>query len=455
MSQKKNNQDIVSNVSNLSGEFKNTVNSFIRALHDTVVEGLQKDGTVEIDNFGTFSTVSVAAREGVNVSNGEKITIPEFTKFSFAPLFPFLSKEGVSDSSASEDDELLGEDADDVETEETTDTEENEPASSDPASSDLDPEEDIIVEQPGEVDEDASSDQNDIYPEEPEQDPVKEKPADGFSGIDVLISTPESLEETKERLEAAKQKEADAARQVEKAQEALEQAKLALVRSQEDLLAVQEDVRELSQTLENVENNRKAVIDNGSNEDEDLDSSEHTDDEENVVQENIASAEAESKTESPETPKAPKKKSNTIFIAAAIAAALLITVLSVLFCSKSETDNTADLKNQKKEKAEKQGDANGGNAGTNGQMAAAKKDSLAKDSAANQKPQKSQLTATTVTRVDTVVFDGTRYLEHIVTDHYGEHDMVYKVIQFNRKHGLLKDINHIPVGSNILLPHYE
>ena len=102
MSQKKNNQDIVSNVSNLSGEFKNTVNSFIRALHDTVVEGLQKDGTVEIDNFGTFSTVSVAAREGVNVSNGEKITIPEFTKFSFAPLFSFLSKEGVSDSSASE-----------------------------------------------------------------------------------------------------------------------------------------------------------------------------------------------------------------------------------------------------------------------------------------------------------------------------------------------------------------
>ena len=88
-------------------------------------------------------------------------------------------------------------------------------------------------------------------------------------------------------------------------------------------------------------------------------------------------------------------------------------------------------------------------------MAAAKKDSLAKDSVANQKPQKSQLTATTVTRVDTVVFDGTRYLEHIVTDHYGEHDMVYKVIQFNRKHGLLKDINHIPVGSNILLPHYE
>ena len=58
-------------------------------------------------------------------------------------------------------------------------------------------------------------------------------------------------------------------------------------------------------------------------------------------------------------------------------------------------------------------------------------------------------------RVDTVVFDGTEYLEHIVTKHYGEHDMVYRVLEFNRKAGQLKDYRHIPKGTKILMPHYE
>lgn len=457
MSQKKNNQDIVNNISRVSGEFKNTVNAFLRALHDSVIEGLQKDGTVSIDDFGTFSTVNVAAREGVNVSNGEKITIPEFTKFSFSPVFPYLSNADEDGSSVATDDipdeqgEIINEMG------EKTDTEKSEGISSEQTVSDVQhfaEQEDIVVEQAGETD-DEQSDTIDICPDTPEQQPVKEKPADGFSGIDVIISTPESLEETKERLEAAKQKEETVAQQVVKAQETLEQAKLALVQLQEDLLAAQEDVRELSQTLENVENNRKAVIDSGTDDLQETDGAEGVDEDREAEQENDPKSEDYPKTESMETPEPRKKRSNIFFGAAAVAAVLIVTIMSVLFCSKSESDNTADVKNPKKEAAGKQVPDSASHVGVNGQIAAAKNDSLSKDSTANQEPKKSQLTATTVTRVDTVIFDGTRYLEHIVTDHYGEHDMVYKVIQFNRKHGLLKDINHIPVGSNILLPHYE
>ena len=42
--------------------------------------------------------------------------------------------------------------------------------------------------------------------------------------------------------------------------------------------------------------------------------------------------------------------------------------------------------------------------------------------------KKNNLNGKNLIRVDTVVFDGTEYLEHIVTKHYGEHDMVYRVL---------------------------
>ncbi len=444
MSKKKNNQDIVNSVVKLSDEHSHSVNQFMQALQESIIEGLQTDGSVEIDGFGTFSTLRVASREGVNISNGEKITVPEFTKFSFSPKFSSLSK-----SNGNENDSFEAE-------QEDAESENESPVNDASGRNETLTEDDIIVEQPGELND--NEDDTNMLTEEQDAEPVKEKPADHFSGIDVLISTPESLEETRERLAAAKEREQNMEEMVRKAQAALEQAKQTLEQSQASLLEAQEDVRELAQTINNVDRNRKALIDNGAEEavgvqetrDSDITVSTVVADEKPIKQNESTKNNGEADDNKAKQP----KRKTLLFIAAAAVACLAIVLLSVLFCSKSSSDNkSADL-GQKKEnvataKQHKtiENQANG--------VGTTPADSLVSDSAAKALSGKRQLTATTVTRVDTVVFDGTEYLEHIVTNHYGEHDMVYKVIQFNRKHGLLQDLNHIPIGSNILLPHYE
>ena len=55
-------------------------------------------------------------------------------------------------------------------------------------------------------------------------------------------------------------------------------------------------------------------------------------------------------------------------------------------------------------------------------------------------------------QVDKVVFDGVKPLEIIVTEHYGDHDKVFQVIDYNKKHGVFSDWTKIPVGTEILLP---
>ncbi len=455
MSQKKNNQDIINNIVKQTSERSSSVSKFMQALQESVIEGLQTDGNVKIDGFGTFSTVRVASREGVNISNGEKITVPEFTKFSFVPQFKSLAKmtkpaddgSGKTDGDALESSSLQMEEGEVVESEE---------AASDDAAAEvtgIPAEEDIIVEEPGEMPDDDDAD--DDVEDEPEQKPVKEKPADHFSGIDVLISTPESLEETRDRLAAAIERQSSMEEQVRKAREAFEQAQLALEQSQTLLSEAQEDVNELSQIMENVEMNRKAMIDNGEEEPEE---GLNTEEEDNPEPSSLVAVKPQPVDSNKEndakpadaTPKHPRKKT-LLYIAAAAVACVAIILLSLLFCSKSSDEKSQANTDQQKENA----GVTKPDSATQAKAMAAKKDSLEKDSVEKALSGKRQLTATTITRVDTVVFDGTEYLEHIVTNHYGEHDMVYKVIQFNRKHGLLNDLNHIPIGSNILLPHYE
>lgn len=446
MSQKKNNQDIVNDVAAMSRESKKTVSAFVQALTDAVIEGLHVDGEVEIDGVGTFSTHEVAPRESVNVANGEKIIIPSFTKFSFAPQFKSLDK-GVETEAPTVLDEVESPMESSAEDDFTTDGDNTTPS--------------VRIETLQDEDNYDNQVEEDL-PRTAEDDiPVRERPLDAFSGIDVLISTPESLDDIRERLRHAVAKEAELTEKANQAQQAFENARLEAERCRVNLQVARDALEEIRRMVDNVEQNRKTVIDV---EDHTADSLADNPDEPSRVEDNKHESTTRETLGNPSQETSPGshgKSRKTIFmIIFSVLLCVIIAVLCLLFCGKGNGSNTSKTAKQPTAKVEK-GDAPSQNLSQQpGQGAVANSpaalpaDSAAADTLKSQ-PEKKPNAGNTITRVDTVVFDGTQYLEHIVTNHYGDHDMVYKVIPFNRKHGLLKDLNHIPVGSIILLPHYE
>ena len=186
MQQKKNNQDITNSIAEIVGVTKAQAAKFLQSLTDTIVKGLKNDGKVEIDGMGTLATVKMAGRESVNVANGERIVIGAFTKFTFAPAFKSLFTDKLDDQENGNQ-----EAEDDI-----------------PEATGNDDEQDELPQEDTD-DNDVVEDENEVLEEYAEDDvpPVKEKPADAFSGIDVLISTPESLEDARMRLNEAKKKE--------------------------------------------------------------------------------------------------------------------------------------------------------------------------------------------------------------------------------------------------------
>ncbi len=58
---------------------------FISGLTDIVIDSAIESGKSSITNFGSFSVVDVAARNGVNPRTGESIVIPAHQRLSFSP----------------------------------------------------------------------------------------------------------------------------------------------------------------------------------------------------------------------------------------------------------------------------------------------------------------------------------------------------------------------------------
>ena len=56
---------------------------FLAGLTSTIQEGLQKDGSVNVNGLGTFKLQDMPARESVNVTTGERITIAGHKKVVF------------------------------------------------------------------------------------------------------------------------------------------------------------------------------------------------------------------------------------------------------------------------------------------------------------------------------------------------------------------------------------
>lgn len=78
-------QNVIDAFAAQGGITKKTAEAVARTFFDVVVEGLNADGVVKINGFGTFKVITVADRESVNVNNGERIVIEGYKKVTFTP----------------------------------------------------------------------------------------------------------------------------------------------------------------------------------------------------------------------------------------------------------------------------------------------------------------------------------------------------------------------------------
>ena len=193
MNEKLSFQNITDTLAQKAGVQKKVSETFTKAFFDTIVEALYMgEDTIKVKGLGTFKLVEVGSRESVNVSNGERIVISGYKKVSFTPddsVVDFLNSQDADNEQALT-----------VEKDVENEAEENEETlpivEIDVEQEDIE----MTVQQP-EFEETNVVDDS-INLDEILQTPIPERvemPQDEFAGIDMLISTPESVDEIRQQ----------------------------------------------------------------------------------------------------------------------------------------------------------------------------------------------------------------------------------------------------------------
>ena len=204
MNEKLSFQNIVDTLARKAGVQKKVAETFSKAFFDTIVEVVSAGDVVKIKGLGTFKLVEVGDRESVNVSTGMRFVIPGYKKLTFT------AEDHVA--------EVLNPQAKtSVQVEESAKVAEPTKVA-----------EPVIVEVPTKVAEpvnaetsievEATKKEEDIETliQVPEPEQV-ETPQDAFAGIDMLISTPESVDDLRQQYEEAKAKMETAVEEARKA----------------------------------------------------------------------------------------------------------------------------------------------------------------------------------------------------------------------------------------------
>ena len=204
MNEKLSFQNIVDTLARKAGAQKKVAETFSKAFFDTIVEAVSAGDVVKIKGLGTFKLVEVGDRESVNVSTGMRFVIPGYKKLTFT------AEDHVA--------EVLNPQAKtSVQVEESAKVAEPTKVA-----------EPVIVEVPTKVAEPVKAEtsievetpkkeediETLIQVPEPEQ---VETPQDAFAGIDMLISTPESVDDLRQQYEEAKAKMETAVEEARKA----------------------------------------------------------------------------------------------------------------------------------------------------------------------------------------------------------------------------------------------
>ena len=204
MNEKLSFQNIADTLARKAGVQKKVAETFSKAFFDTIVEAVSAGDVVKIKGLGTFKLVEVGDRESVNVSTGMRFVIPGYKKLTFT------AEDHVA--------EVLNPQAKtSVQVEESAKVAEPTKVA-----------EPVIVEVPTKVAEpvksetpievEATKKEEDIETliQVPEPEQV-ETPQDAFAGIDMLISTPESVDDLRQQYEEAKAKMETALEEARKA----------------------------------------------------------------------------------------------------------------------------------------------------------------------------------------------------------------------------------------------
>ncbi len=204
MNEKLSFQNIADTLARKAGVQKKVAETFSKAFFDTIVEAVSAGDVVKIKGLGTFKLVEVGDRESVNVSTGMRFVIPGYKKLTFTAedhvaevLNPQAKTSVQVEESAKVAEPTKVAEPEKVE----VPTKVAEPVNAETS---------IEVETPKKEEDIETL----IQVPEPEQ---VETPQDAFAGIDMLISTPESVDDLRQQYEEAKAKMETAVEEARKA----------------------------------------------------------------------------------------------------------------------------------------------------------------------------------------------------------------------------------------------
>ena len=223
MSDKLSFQYIVDELSLKSGISRKQAEAFAKSFFDTLTDAfINGEEMVRIKGLGTFKVVTVDSRESVNVSNGQRFLIPGYKKITFTPddsavdllkqpastpiiAFPHNTSADESELQlSSSETEQTSSEAEQTSSEAEISTAEDEDIASDT--------EELSVEDDVSEEEEFMARINSV-----DVDMQVEQAQDEFSAIDMLISTPESIDNVRLLAEEARAKAEAAIEEARKA----------------------------------------------------------------------------------------------------------------------------------------------------------------------------------------------------------------------------------------------
>ena len=204
MNEKLSFQNIADTLARKAGVQKKVAETFSKAFFDTIVEAVSAGNVVKIKGLGTFKLVKVGDRESVNVSTGMRFVIPGYKKLTFTAedhVAEVLNPQAKSSVQVEESAKV----AEPTKVAESVivevPTKVTEP---------------VKAETPVEVETPKKEEDIETLIQVPEPEQV-ETPQDAFAGIDMLISTPESVDDLRQQYEEAKAKMETAVEEARKA----------------------------------------------------------------------------------------------------------------------------------------------------------------------------------------------------------------------------------------------
>ncbi len=196
--------NIVDTLARKAGVQKKVAETFSKAFFDTIVEAVSAGDVVKIKGLGTFKLVEVGDRESVNVSTGMRFVIPGYKKLTFTAedhVAEVLNPQAKTSVQVEESAKVA------------EPTKVAEPEKVEVPTNVAEP---VKAETSIEVETPKKEEDIETLIQVPEPEQV-ETPQDAFAGIDMLISTPESVDDLRQQYEEAKAKMETAVEEARKA----------------------------------------------------------------------------------------------------------------------------------------------------------------------------------------------------------------------------------------------